>query len=132
MLSENGNVFFEGFHMLALTDEQEIDFGQTLAKLRKLKGFTQVQLGEKIGVSQRVITYYERETTRPASHLISKICSALDINPEELLGLEPINYEDSLQNKNLWKKLRKVDDLPTKDKKALLQILDSLLEKNNL
>ena len=35
------------------------DFGKRLASLRKELGLTQTELGEKVGVSCRVIAYYE-------------------------------------------------------------------------
>jgi len=39
-----------------------INFRKRLANLRKSKGLTQQQLGDKIDVSKRVIVYYEGET----------------------------------------------------------------------
>jgi len=45
------------------------DFGKRLSDLRKALGLTQKQLGEKVGVSNRVIAYYEGETDYPLSPL---------------------------------------------------------------
>ena len=39
--------------------------GDRIRELRKLRGFTQTELGKLIGVSQRVITYYENEGGHP-------------------------------------------------------------------
>jgi transcriptional regulator with XRE-family HTH domain len=46
------------------------DFGKRLAYYRKARGLTQGELGEKVGVSYRVIAYYEGETKRPPARLI--------------------------------------------------------------
>ena len=40
-------------------------FGERLARLRKTRGYTQTELGEMLGLSQRMMTYYEREGGRP-------------------------------------------------------------------
>jgi DNA-binding XRE family transcriptional regulator len=44
-------------------------FGQRLARLRKQAGFTQIDLAKDIGVTQRIITYYEAETQHPPTSL---------------------------------------------------------------
>lgn len=109
-------------------------FGLRLATLRKAKGFTQVELAKAIGVTQRVITYYERETKRPPAHLLDKICKALEISADEFYGLsardEDFQPETDAKNKNLWKKLRLAANLPQADQKALIRILEGLLAKN--
>jgi len=43
-------------------NDSKISFGTILASIRINKGLTQSQLGKLIGVSQRVIAYYEKET----------------------------------------------------------------------
>lgn len=41
------------------------DFGERLAALRKAAGFTQVELAAELGISQRMVAYYE-PAGRPA------------------------------------------------------------------
>lgn len=62
-------------------------FGQRLAYFRKAKGLTQQALGETVGVSNRVIAYYEGETDYPPAHLIVPLANALGITMDELLGI---------------------------------------------
>lgn len=105
------------------------DFGKRLASLRKAKGFTQQTLGQSLGVSKRVVAYYEGETKFPPSHLLIPMAEALHASTDELLGLTKIKEEINPKYALLWKKLKHAEDLPKKDQKALLYYLDALLQK---
>ena len=138
MIIEAIQSVFEGFTVLGMSrmgrvniQEDSENFGRRLAKIRKEKSLTQTELGTAIGVSQRVITYYERETERPPAHLLAKICQALGLTMEELLGLEEVpKPEKDSKNRKLLKKLQLVENLPTADQKTLVRVLDGLLAKN--
>ena len=106
------------------------NFGKRLASLRKQKGFTQEQLAKAIGVSSRVIAYYEGETEYAPAHLLVPIAKALKISGDELLGLKDVKQDLNPEYASLWRKLKKVQDLPKRDQKALFHYLNALLEKN--
>lgn len=53
---------------------------------RKLKGMTQMDLAEKIGVSVAVLGAVERGTRNPDRILLEKISSALHIEMDELIN----------------------------------------------
>lgn len=105
------------------------DFGERLAKLRKLKGITQQELGDKIGVSKRVIAYYEGETEYPPTHLLIPIAKTLRISVDELLGLKKHEISDS-NHASLWRRLKKAELLSKKDRKTLLDFIDALLVRS--
>jgi transcriptional regulator with XRE-family HTH domain len=105
-------------------------FGERLADLRKAMGLTQKQLGEKVGVSNRVIAYYEGETDYPPAHLIEPLAKALKVSSDELLGLKRIKQQLSPEHAALWRRLKKIETLPKRDQKALLHYLDALVSKN--
>ena len=106
------------------------DFGRRLASLRKERGLTQTQLGEKVGVSCRVIAYYEGETNYPPAHLIAPLARALNVSTDELLGIRKIKQQLDPQHAALWRRLKKIESLPKQDQKALLHYLDALVRKN--
>jgi transcriptional regulator with XRE-family HTH domain len=108
------------------------NFGKRLADLRKQKGLTQTQLGEKVGVSCRVIAYYEGETNYPPTHLIEPLAKALKVSADELLGIKKIKQELDPQHAALWRRLKKIESLPKRDQKALLHYLDALARKNEM
>ena len=53
---------------------------------RKLKGMTQMELAEQIGVSVAVLGAVERGTRTPDLLLLEKISSALHIEIDELIN----------------------------------------------
>jgi transcriptional regulator with XRE-family HTH domain len=98
-------------------------FGRRLAYYRKAKGLTQQALGESVGVSNRVIAYYEGETDYPPAHLIVPLATALGITTDELLGIAKTKSNFDPQNAALWRRLKIVEELPRKDQKAILHYI---------
>jgi transcriptional regulator with XRE-family HTH domain len=56
---------------------------------RKLKGFTQTELAEAVGVSIAIIGSVERNARKADPLLIRRICEALGIEQDELLISKP-------------------------------------------
>jgi transcriptional regulator with XRE-family HTH domain len=116
--------------MWAMSKENlENNFGKRLARMRRTSGLTQQELGEKIGVSKRVIAYYEGETTYPPAHLIEPLARVLKSSTDELLGLKSLKQQRDPEHAALWRRLKKVETLPKKDQKALLHYLDALVSR---
>jgi len=53
---------------------------------RKLKGYTQIELAEKLGVSVAVLGAVERGTREAEPHLVRAIAEVLNVDEEELFG----------------------------------------------
>lgn len=56
---------------------------------RKLKGYTQTELADLLGVSIAIVGSIERGTRKPDSRVIKKIAEVLNIDQEELNPAEP-------------------------------------------
>lgn len=56
---------------------------------RKLKGYTQTELADLLGVSIAIIGSIERGTRKPDSRVIKKIAEVLKIDQEELIPTGP-------------------------------------------
>ena len=61
-------------------------FEDRLKQCRENKGWTQAELGEKSGVSSRMIQRYEAGTSRPRWDAAEKIATALEVPVSDLLG----------------------------------------------
>jgi transcriptional regulator with XRE-family HTH domain len=105
-------------------------FGERLARIRKARGYSQYTLADEIGISQRMVAYYEAQTGRPPAHLLPKIAEVLDVTADELLGISELKDAEGARNSRLWRKLRQVEKLPPSDRRALLKMLDALLAQN--
>jgi transcriptional regulator with XRE-family HTH domain len=103
-------------------------FGRRLAELRQRRGVTQAELGKAVGVSQRVIAYYETETEQPPGALLVDLAKALRVSADVLLGLKAVKDGTSPRTARLLKRLRKVEELPAADRRAVLKLVDALVE----
>lgn len=63
-----------------------IKTGKFIQECRKAKGLTQVQLGLKIGVSEKTISKWECGNGFPDTSLIIPLCEVLNITANELLS----------------------------------------------
>ena len=66
--------------------ETEVPFGTRLAELRRAASFTQVELAAELGISQRMVAYYENPLATPPAHLLPQIASALGLSIDTLYG----------------------------------------------
>lgn len=107
-------------------------FGKRLAQLRKAKGFTQEELGGKIGVSKRVIAYYEGETHNPPATKLDLLAKALDISIEKLLGTKAIKNKTMITNRKILKGVKVLEKLPKEDQKSVLSFIDALSVKRGV
>jgi transcriptional regulator with XRE-family HTH domain len=103
-------------------------FGPQLAQIRKARGLTQTELGQKLGVSQRVVAYYEQADAQPPGPLLLDLAQALQVSTDELLGRRPLKTPGpSPKTARLLKRLQQVESLPRADQQAVLKFVDALL-----
>lgn len=113
----------------ALMKTKTLDgFGARLATIRQAKGLTQTELGKATGVSQRVIAYYETESTQPPGALLVDLARTLAVSADELLGLKPATEKTSPRTARLLKRLRRIEELPPADQRAVLKLVDAMLD----
>ena len=107
----------------------EETFGERLARLRKAKGYTQTELGQRLGVSQRVMTYYET-AGRPPGHLLPRLAEHLAVTVDALLGNSPApDMAPPAGHSRLWRKLIQVEQLSEADRRAVVHYIEALLAK---
>jgi transcriptional regulator with XRE-family HTH domain len=107
------------------------EFGERLMALRKARGLTQIQLAELIGSTQRAISRYETVADRAPAPVLAKLAKALRVTTDELLGVKPLpgaNGQDTPEARRLWKKFQQVMRLPEKDRRAVIRLVNSLVE----
>ena len=68
--------------------------GMFIAKKRKEKGLTQLELAEKLNITDRAVSKWECSRSVPDSFIMLKLCEILDISVNELLLGEEIKMND--------------------------------------
>ena len=64
----------------------ENDFAARLFQIRKERGFSQKELGDKVGFSHQMVSLYETGRVEPTLFNIQNLCIALGVTASELLG----------------------------------------------
>lgn len=67
------------------------DFRVILKSTREDKGLTQAQLAERAGLSLDGIRALEQGLRRPSANTLRRLAIALQVNPDELLSVPPID-----------------------------------------
>lgn len=75
----------------------QIKIGDFIAEQRKLKKLTQAALAEKLGITDRAISKWERGKGLPDVSLMLELCEILGITVNELLSGERISMENNNQ-----------------------------------
>lgn len=107
-----------------LTVEQ--DLPKRLAELRKAEGLTQIQVAQKLGITQGSYAHYESGLRRVPLAMIPKIAEALNASEEGLLGLQQKNGKPGPLSK-LEKRFEKVRTLPKKEQELAVDMLDRII-----
>jgi transcriptional regulator with XRE-family HTH domain len=64
----------------------QIKIGEFITKLRKEKGLTQDELGEKLGISGKSVSKWERGIHLPDLNNLMPLAEILDVNVNDLLN----------------------------------------------
>jgi transcriptional regulator with XRE-family HTH domain len=106
-------------------------FGERLAEIRQSRAMTQAQLAQAVGVSRRVVAYYEHADAQPPGAMLVDLAKALGCSTDQLLGLKLPKERPSPRTARLLKRLQKVEQLPPTDQRVILKLVDGLLARTN-
>jgi transcriptional regulator with XRE-family HTH domain len=110
----------------------EEPFGARLARLRQAAGYSQRDLARESGISQRMIAYYEKQPQYPPVHVLSVLAEALGVSADELFSHEGRKTDAKVKDMRIWRRLERIEGLEEKDKRQVIQLLDTFIENNRL
>jgi transcriptional regulator with XRE-family HTH domain/DNA-directed RNA polymerase subunit RPC12/RpoP len=105
----------------------QVKIGRFIAERRKAKGLTQMQLAEKLNITDRAVSKWETGKSMPDSSIMLELCKILGISVTELLCGEVIEMEnyDREAEKNLLEMVRQKEEA---DKKLLrMEIITGII-----
>ncbi len=79
----------------------QMKIGRFIAERRKAAGFTQMQLAEMLGITDRAVSKWENGKAMPDTSIMLGLCDALKITVNDLLSGEVVsmeNYNKELEN----------------------------------
>ena len=75
----------------------QIKIGKFIAECRKKANLTQMQLAEKLGITDKAVSKWERGIAMPDTSIMLELCDILGISINELLSGEKIIMENNNQ-----------------------------------
>ena len=110
-----------------LAVDADESLGQRLARIRKEKGFTQVELAQKVGIIQVLVSDYERGKLRPHPEMLVRFALALGVSADELLGLKGTRPSREVKGRRFLRRLEQLSRLPKRDQDGLVRTIDAFL-----
>ena len=117
---------------LAPTAAQKETLGLRLAQVRKERGLTQVELAQRTGLIQVVVSDYERGRLRLPADMAVRFAEILGVTVDELLqsrkkkggAAKKTTKQPSLK---LVRRMEQIESLPTYQQRALLMTIDTFI-----
>ena len=85
----------------------QLKIGKFIAECRKQKNLTQMQLAEKLGITDKAISKWERGIAMPDTSIMLELCDILSISVNELLSGEKISMENNQKTNSfclIWRR----------------------------
>ena len=73
--------------------------GMMISSLRKEKGMTQLELAEKMGVTDKAVSKWERDLSFPDINSIPKLAEIFDVSVDDLMQVKTETKENMSKNK---------------------------------
>ena len=101
--------------------------GQRLARLRKQRGYTQVELAEKTGSRQVLISAYETDRIALSAEMAVRLAVALEVSTDELLHPQVKKKSAAKPSLKVMRRMEQIEKLPENKQSFILSALDSML-----
>lgn len=110
---------------IAPVDEKTI--GKRIRELRKRRGLTQVEVAERLGIQQALLSAYELGQVRIHGALVAAFAGLFRVSADEILGLKEPKGNGMLTDRRFIRRLEKIGRLPKRAKQTLLGTIDAYL-----
>lgn len=115
---------------LAPTPAQKETLGLRLAQVRKERGLTQVELAERTGLIQVVVSDYERGRLRLPADMALRFAEVLGVTVDELLRTPKRGAAGKTAKQpslKLVRRMEQIENLPVYQQRALLTTIDTFI-----
>ena len=111
--------------------KERTEFGDRLAAARETAGLTQVQLAKKLGTTQRVVTYWEREPVALRADQLASLADTLNVSADYLLGRDKTPKRGNGPVGKLRQVFEQASQLPRHQQSKVIEFLENYLRGIN-
>jgi transcriptional regulator with XRE-family HTH domain len=101
--------------------------GQRLARIRKQCGVTQIELAEKLGITQSLISDYERNHLRLPAEMAVRFALTLEVSMDELLHPKARRNGTGKPSLKVLRRMRQIERLPPNRQALVLKTIDAFV-----
>jgi transcriptional regulator with XRE-family HTH domain len=118
----------------AIVRKPPLDFGgetlgQRLARLRKQRGYTQVEFADKIGITQVLQSAYEKDRCQFSVEMAVRFALVLDVSLDELLHPKATKKKSTKKpSLKVMRRMEQIEKLPPLQQSTLLRTIDGFLK----
>ena len=87
--------------------EKQQTFGALIANMRRERGMTQAELADKMGVTDKAVSKWERDLSLPDTASLPRLAEIFDVSLDELMSVQLSTAEEPVNEKEEGKKERK-------------------------
>lgn len=114
--------------------KDEEPFGERLERLRKASGYSLRELASEIGISHRMVVYYEKHAEHPPTHLMPQLAKALNVTTDQLLGVEKVKAvkRKTGPDGKLRKVFEEASSLPRRQQEKITEFVSAFINQYKL
>lgn len=102
--------------------------GERLTRLRKQRGYTQVDFAEKVGITQVLVSVYETDRRQFSVEMAIRFALALDVSLDELLHPKTKKTSGKKPSRKVLRRLEEIEKLPPHKQNYLLRTIDGFIK----
>jgi len=100
---------------------------ENIKRLRKSKGWTQMELAQRLGTSQKVITSYETRVKTPPVGRLPALAAVFGVSIEDIIGEQPVKIKAEIRHTHKNSRVAKLHTIyekltPTEQRVILKQV----------
>ena len=99
------------------------DFGKRVAEARRQRGLTQREFALLLGVSQKMVEYFERRADNVTADVVKKLAMVLEVSADDLLGLQTKRVKPGPKSR-LQSQIEQIQRLPRAKQQTISEVLD--------
>ena len=111
---------------------QRSPFGEKLLAARQQAGLSQIQVADKLGITQQTYAGWERRTTALKPQYISKLAAVLNVSVDYLLGHENGGKQKGGPIGKARRVFEEVSRLPRHQQQRILGIVEDLIAARDI
>lgn len=104
--------------------------GQRITEIRKIRGYTQVELAGKIGITRDLLSSYELSRVRIYDEMIYRLALVLEVSTDRLLGFEKREEVAETVSLRYTKRIKEIESLPEHKIRMILKMIDDSIKAN--